>query len=237
MAGRLYGRIALVTGASRGIGAAVAKTLSAEGAHLILVARTQGGLEEVDDEIRARGGSATLMPLDITDYDGIDKMGAAIFQRWGKLDILVGNAALLGPMSPIGHIPPAEWERAFAVNVTANFRLIRSMDPLLRASDGARAVFVTSIAGRLARAYWGLYSSSKAALEMMVKTYAHEVEKTPIRVNLFNPNRTRTAMRAQAYPGEDPETVKTAEEAAVQLMPLVLPSCTQNGETLDATDK
>jgi NAD(P)-dependent dehydrogenase (short-subunit alcohol dehydrogenase family) len=237
LAGRFEGRIALVTGASRGIGAAVATALSAEGAHLILVARTQGGLEEVDDAIRAQGGTATLMPLDMTDYDGIDRMGAAIFQRWGKLDILVGNAAVLGPMSPIGHIPPQAWEQAFAINVTANFRLIRSMDPLLRASDAGRAVFVTSIAGRLARAYWGLYASSKAALEMMVKTYAQEVEKTPIRVNLFNPNRTRTAMRAEAYPGEDPETVKTPEEAAIQLIPLVLPECTANGETLDAKDK
>ncbi len=237
MAKRLDGRIALVTGASRGIGAALAKLLSAEGAHLILVARTQGGLEEVDDAIRDKGGTATLMPLDLTDYEGIDKMGAAIFQRWGKLDIVVGNAGLLGVMSPIGHIPPDVWERTFAVNVTANYRLIRSLDPLLRQSDAGRAVFFTSIAGRLARAYWGAYSSSKAALEMMVKTYAAEVEKTPVRVNLFNPNRTATKMRAQAYPGEDPTTVKTPEEAAVQMIPLVLPECSMHGEVLDATDK
>ena len=234
---RLAGRIALVTGASRGIGAATARVLAAEGAHVILVARTQGGIEDVDDAIRNSGCTATLMPLDLVEYDKIDRMGAAIFERWKKLDILVGNAALLGGMGPVAHYRPEVWERTFALNVTANWRLIRSLDPLLRASDAGRAVFVTSIAARIPRAYWGLYSASKAALEMVVKTYALEVEKTPLRVNLFNPNRTRTVMRAEAYPGEDPETVKTPDEAAVQMIPLMLPSCTMNGETLDATDK
>ena len=234
---RLAGRIALITGASRGIGAAIARTLAAEGAHVVLVARTHGGLEEVDDAIRAAGGTATLMPLDLVEYDKIDRMGAAIFERWGKLDILVGNAALLGGMGPVAHYRPEVFERTFALNVTANWRLIRSLDPLLRTSDAGRAVFLTSIAARIPRAYWGLYSASKVALEMLVKTYALEVEKTPLRVNLFNPNRTRTAMRAEAYPGEDPETIKTPDEAAVQLIPLVLLSCTRNGETLDATDK
>jgi NAD(P)-dependent dehydrogenase (short-subunit alcohol dehydrogenase family) len=233
---RLAGRIALVTGASRGIGSATAKILAAEGAHVILVARTQGGLEEIDDEIRAIGGTATLMPLDLTQYDLIDRMGAAIFERWGKLDILVGNAGLLGGMSPVPHFKPEIWDQVFAVNVTANWRLIRSLDPLLRSSDAGRAVFMTSIAGRIVRPYWGLYSTSKAALEMMVKTYALEVASTAMRVNLFNPNRTRTTMRAEAYPGEKPETVKTAEQAAIQMLPLVLPSCTANAEVLDAVE-
>jgi NAD(P)-dependent dehydrogenase (short-subunit alcohol dehydrogenase family) len=233
---RLAGRIALVTGASRGIGAAVAKLLAAEGAHLILVARTQGGLEEIDDEIRNAGGTATLMPLDITQYDMVDRMGAAIFERWKKLDILVGNAGLLGGLSPVPHYKPDVWENTFAVNVTANWRLIRSLDPLLRQSDAGRAVFMTSIAARLARPYWGAYSVSKAALDMMVKVYAAEVATTPMRVNLFNPNRTRTSMRAEAYPGEKPETVKTPEDAARQMIELVLPDCTKNGEIIDAVE-
>ena len=233
---RLKGRIALVTGASRGIGAATAKLLAREGAHVILAARTQGGLEEVDDEIRAEGGSATLMPIDLTDYATIDKMGAAIFERWQKLDILIGNAGLLGGRSPLPHYRPEEWERVFALNVTTNFRLIRSLDPLLRRSDAGRAVFMTSIAGRLTRPYWALYAASKAALDTMIKTYAAEVASTPMRVNLFNPNRTRTSMRAEAYPGENPDTVKTPEQAAIQMIPLVLPSCTLNGEILDAAE-
>ena len=232
----LAGRIALVTGASRGLGAAVAKALAAEGAHPILVARTQGGLEEVDDELRSLGGSATLMPLDITQSDLVDRMGAAIFERWKKLDILVGNAGLLGGLSPLQHYKPDVWDNTFAVNVTANWRLIRSLDPLLRQSDAGRAVFMTSIAGRLARPYWGAYSVSKAALDMMVKTYAAEVANTPLRVNLFNPNRTRTSMRTEAYPGENPETVKTPDEAARQMIELVLPSCTRNGEIIDAVE-
>jgi NAD(P)-dependent dehydrogenase (short-subunit alcohol dehydrogenase family) len=233
---RLAGRIALVTGASRGIGAAVAKALAAEGAHLILVARTQGGLEEIDDEIRGIGGTATLMPLDLTQYDMIDRMGAAIFERWKKLDILVGNAGLLGGLSPVAHYKPDVWDNTFAVNVTANWRLIRSLDPLLRQSDAGRAVFMTSIAGRLARPYWGAYSASKAALDMMVKIYAAEVATTPIRANLFNPNRTRTSMRVEAYPGENPQTVKSPDDAARQMVELVLPSCTRNGEIIDAVE-
>lgn len=235
---RLKGRIALVTGASRGIGAAAARLLAAEGAHVIAAARTLGGLEDLDDQIRAAGGeAATLMPIDLTDYAKIDQMGAAIFERWKKLDILIANAALLGGMGPVAHYRPEVWEETFAINVTANYRLIRSLDPLLRASDAGRAVFLTSIAARLPRAYWGLYSTSKAALEMMVKCYAAEVEKTALRVNLFNPNRTRTVMRAEAYPGEDPTSVKTPEEAAVQMIPLLLPECTAHGTVLDATDK
>jgi|TARA_B100000315_G_scaffold260698_1_gene324191 NAD(P)-dependent dehydrogenase (short-subunit alcohol dehydrogenase family) len=234
--GKLAGRIAVITGASRGIGRATAKIFAAEGAHVILVARTQGGLEEVDDEIRAAGGTATLVPIDLTDYDKIDEMGATIFERYGKLDILIANAGLLGTMGPINHIDPKIWEQTMAVNVTVNWRLIRSFDPLLRQSDAGRAIFLTSAAAHYHRAFWGIYATSKAALEMMVGTYAQEILKTNMTANLFNPGRTRTSMRAEAYPGEDPETVKAPEFTARQLVDLVLPSCTLNGEVITAEE-
>ncbi len=235
-AGKLAGRIAVITGASRGIGAATAKIFTAEGAHVILVARTQGGLEEIDDEIRAAGGTATLVPMDLTDYDKIDEMGATIFERYGKLDILIANAGMLGTMGPINHIDPKIWEQTLAVNVTANWRLIRSFDPLLRQSDAGRAIFLTSFAAQVHRAYWGIYATSKAALDMMVMTYAQEILKTNVTVNLFNPGKTRTIMRAEAYPGEDPETVKVPEFTASQLVDLVLPSCKLNGEIITAQE-
>ncbi len=235
-AGKLAGRIAVITGASRGIGAATAKIFTAEGAHVILVARTQGGLEEIDDEIRAAGGTATLVPLDLTDYDKIDEMGATIFERYGKLDILIANAGMLGTMGPINHIDPKIWEQTLAVNVTANWRLIRSFDPLLRQSDAGRAIFLTSFAAQVHRAYWGIYATSKAALDMMVMTYAQEILKTNVTANLFNPGKTRTIMRAEAYPGEDPETVKVPEFTASQLVDLVLPSCKLNGEIITAQE-
>tara|TARA_B100001971_G_scaffold147990_1_gene137030 strand:+ start:798 stop:1538 length:741 start_codon:yes stop_codon:yes gene_type:complete len=235
-AGKLAGRIAVITGASRGIGAATAKIFAAEGAHVILVARTQGGLEEIDDEIRAAGGTATLVPMDLTDYDKIDEMGATIFERYGKLDILIANAGMLGTMGPINHIDPKIWEQTLAVNVTANWRLIRSFDPLLRQSDAGRAIFLTSFAAQVHRAYWGIYATSKAALDMMVMTYAQEILKTNVTANLFNPGKTRTIMRAEAYPGEDPETVKVPEFTASQLVDLVLPSCKLNGEIITAQE-
>ena len=235
-AGKLAGRIAVITGASRGIGAATAKIFAAEGAHVILVARTQGGLEEIDDEIRAAGGTATLVPMDLTDYDKIDEMGATIFERYGKLDILIANAGMLGTMGPINHIDPKIWEQTLAVNVTANWRLIRSFDPLLRQSDAGRAIFLTSFAAQIHRAYWGIYATSKAALDMMVMTYAQEILKTNVTANLFNPGKTRTIMRAEAYPGEDPETVKVPEFTASQLVDLVLPSCKLNGEIITAQE-
>ena len=235
-AGKLAGRIAVITGASRGIGAATAKIFTAEGAHVILVARTQGGLEEIDDEIRAAGGTATLVPMDLTDYDKIDEMGATIFERYGKLDILIANAGMLGTMGPINHIDPKIWEQTLAVNVTANWRLIRSFDPLLRQSDAGRAIFLTSFAAQVHRAYWGIYATSKAALDMMVMTYAQEILKTNVTANLFNPGKTRTIMRAKAYPGEDPETVKVPEFTASQLVDLVLPSCKLNGEIITAQE-
>ena len=232
----LQDRIALVTGASRGIGAATAVKLAALGAHVVLVARTQGGLEEVDDAIRKVGGTASLTPLDLTEFERIDKLGAALYERYKKLDILIGNAGLLGTLGPMGHTDPQIWDQTMAVNVTANWRLIRSMDPLLRQSDAGRAIFLTSTAGQRPRAYWGTYAVSKAALEMMIKTYAQEIEKTHIRANLFNPTGTRTGMRAEAFPGEDPMTIKTPEYVADQIVELALPSFTVNGETIQATN-
>ncbi len=232
--GRLEGRIALVTGASRGIGAAVARRLAAEGARLILVARTQGGLEEVDDAVRANGGSATLVPLDLRDFAQIDRLGAVIAERHGRLDVLVGNAAILGSLRPMGHFAPDEWERVFAVNVTANWRLIRSFDALLRASDAGRAMFVTWGVARRAVPYWGAYAASKAALESMVRTYAAEVTKTKLRVNLVDPGIVRTRMRAEAMPGEDPMALAEADEITDVFVDLAEPACNRNGEVVSA---
>lgn len=229
MSGRLAGRLALVTGASRGVGAAAARAYAAEGAHVVLVARTVGGLEEVDDAIQAAGGQATLVPLDLMDYAGIDRLAASVFERWGRLDVLLGNAAVLGQLSPVGHIQPDVWDKAFALNVTANWRLIRAFDPLLRRSDAGRAIFMTSGATRRLRAFWGVYSASKAALEALAVTYAREVEQTAIRVNLVNPGGTRTRMRAQAFPGEDPETLPPPEHICATLVRLAEPAFAGNG--------
>ena len=211
--GRLAGRIAVVTGASRGIGAAVARRFAAEGAQLILLARTVGGLEEVDDQIRAAGGSSpTLVPLDLRDFDALDRLGASLYERHGRLDILVGNAGELGVLSPLGHIDPATWAEVIDVNLTANWRLIRSLDPLLRRSEAGRAIFVTAAAAGDDRPFWGPYAASKSALETLVKTYAAEVAKTTIRVNLIDPGIVRSALRALAYPGEDPARLTAPEE-------------------------
>src|SRR5204863_789118 len=200
---RLKGRIALITGASRGLGAAAAVAFAREGAHCVLVARTVGGLEAVDDKIKALGNDgATLVPLDVTDGPGIDRLGAALHERFGKLDILLGNAGVLGVLSPIGHIDPAVFEQVMAVNVTANWRLIRSLDPLLRRSDAGRAIFVTSGIANRGVPYWSAYAASKAALDVLATTYAAEVAHTAVRVNLYNPGPMRTNMRAQAFPGE-----------------------------------
>ena len=233
-AGRLHGRVALITGASRGIGRAVARRFAQEGAHLILVARTVGGLEEADDEIKAFGANATLVPLDLTDLPAIDRLGAALFERFGRLDVLVGNAGMLGSLSPLAHIKPDAWDKVLAVNLTANWRLIRSMDALLRASDAGRAIFVTSRAAAAPRAYWGAYAVAKAALEMTDGTYAAEVEGTKVRVNLVDPGATRTAMRAQAYPGEDPQSLKPPEAVADIFVDLALPACARNGDIVRA---
>lgn len=232
MTGRLADKLALITGASRGIGRAVALSLAAEGAHVILVARTVGALEEVDDEIQKAGGTATLVPLDLTDFEAIDRLGGTIFERWGKLDILVGNAGILGPLTPTGHISPDEWDKVFAVNVTTNYRLIRSLDPLLQRADAGRAVFVTSGAAQKCRPFWGAYSVSKAALEALVKTWANEVEKTDLRINMVSPGPIATKMRAKAMPGEDQATLRTPEELAPLFLDLVSEDCTRHGDVV-----
>jgi NAD(P)-dependent dehydrogenase (short-subunit alcohol dehydrogenase family) len=234
--GKLENRLAVITGASRGIGAATAKLFAAQGAHVILIARTIGGLEEVDDEIRAQGGIATLVPMDLTDYDKIDEMGLTIFERFGKLDILIANAGLLGTIGPINHINPNVWEQTMAVNVTANWRLIRSLDPLLRLSNAGRAIFLTSAAAQYHRAFWGLYATTKVALEMIVGTYAQEILKTNVTANLFNPGRTQTKMRAEAYPGENPNIIKAPEFVAKQLVNLAQQDCNLNGEIITADE-
>ena len=230
---RLAGRLALVTGATRGVGRAIALAYAKAGAHLILVGRTAGALEEVDDEIRAIGGSATLLTLDLKSHDKIDALGPTIYQRWGKLDVLVGNAGILGPLSPLGHVTADAWDEVLQVNLTANWRLIRTLDPLLRRSEAGRAIFVTSGVGSAPRAYWGPYAVSKAALEALVKVYAHEIESTPVRANLVNPGPTRTGMRAKAFPGEDPASLKPPEHVAETFVRLAEVACTDNGRVFD----
>jgi NAD(P)-dependent dehydrogenase (short-subunit alcohol dehydrogenase family) len=229
----LTGRIALVTGASRGLGYATARALAKAGAHIIAVARTQAGLEELDDEIRNDGGSATLVPLSLTDFDGIARLGAALHERHGKLDIFIGNAGVAGPSSPLGHIDMKPWNDVLAINTSANFQLIRCMEPLLRKSDAGRAVFVTSAAASAATAYLGPYAASKAGLEVLARVWAHETASTPIRVNLFNPGPIRTRMRASVFPGEDPLTLDTPEQAAESILPMCLPSWSETGKLYD----
>jgi NAD(P)-dependent dehydrogenase (short-subunit alcohol dehydrogenase family) len=229
----LADRIALVTGASRGIGRATALALAGAGAHVVAVARTVGGLEELDDAIRALGGSATLVPLDLRDAPGIARLAAALHERYGRLDVLVGNAGVLGPLSPLGHVEPKAWDEVLAVNVTANWQLIRAMDPLLRGSSAGRVVFVTSGIVAHPRAYWGPHAVSKAALEALARTYAAETVSTPVRVNLFNPGATRTRMRATAMPGEDPMELKTAEPVAERILELCLPQFQETGQLFD----
>ena len=227
------GRIAVVTGASRGIGRATALAFAREGTHVVALARTQGALESLDDEIRGLGGSATLCPVDLKDYDALDRLGAGLHERYGRLDVLVANAGLLGPIAPLGHVDPKSFDDVMAVNVTANWRLIRSLDPLLRLSPSGRAVFVSSGAAHAARAYWGLYGTSKAALEILARTYAAETETTPLRVMLVNPGPLRTRMRATAMPGEDPQTLRTPDDLAPHLLRLASPDWTETGKLYD----
>jgi NAD(P)-dependent dehydrogenase (short-subunit alcohol dehydrogenase family) len=229
----LADRIALVTGASRGIGRATALALAAAGAHVVAVARTVGGLEELDDAARAAGSAATLVPLDMRDYPGIYRLAAALNERSPHLDIVVGNAAVAGPRSPLDHVEPQAWDEVMAVNVTANWHLIRAMDPLLKRAEAGRAVFVTSGAAHHARAYSGPYSVSKAALNVLARTYAAETASTAVRVNAFNPGPTRTRMRAGVMPGEDPMTLPTPEQVAEKILALCLPSCTETGKLYD----
>ncbi|WP_238121938.1 MULTISPECIES: SDR family NAD(P)-dependent oxidoreductase [unclassified Xanthobacter] len=229
----LADKVALVTGATRGIGAATALALAKAGAHVVAVGRTEGGLEELDDAIQAIGGSATLVPLDLKDGEGIDRLGGALYQRYGRLDIYVANAGVLGPLSPLGHVLPKDWDDTVAVNLTANWRCVRSFDPLLRLSTCARAVMISSGAAHKAKAYWGPYAITKAALEVMARTWAAEAINGNLKVNLFNPGPIRTLMRAKAFPGEDPMTLPTPEEAAAAILPLCLPDFTETGKLYD----
>jgi len=227
------GRIALVTGASRGIGYQIAKQLGERGAHVIALARTVGGLEDLDDEIKAAGGQTTLVPLDLMDFDALDRLGAAIYERWKKLDILVGNAGMLGVLSPIGHISPKDFEKVVAVNVTANWRLIRSLDPLLRQSDAGRALFLTSVQAQTRTAFWGLQSISKSAVEAMAKTWANESLQTAMKINLADPGPTRTGLRAKAMPGESPDNLPAPSEVAVDLLDLIKTDVFRTGALYD----
>ncbi|MCB1473289.1 MAG: SDR family NAD(P)-dependent oxidoreductase [Rhodobiaceae bacterium] len=229
----LSGRVAVVTGASRGIGYATSVALARAGAHVIAVARTVGGLEDLDDAITAEGGSATLVPCDLKDGGAVDRLGGAIFERWKKLDILFANAGMLGPLTPLPHVKPKQWDEIVATNLTANWRLIRSLDPLLRASDAGRAVFMTTGATYAPRPYWGPYAITKMALEQMALTYALEVASSPLRVNLVNPGPIRTAMRAQAMPGEDPASLKTPADIAPKIVALLAPGFSGNGLIYD----
>ena len=232
MAGQFSGRIALVTGASRGIGRATAIALGREGAHVICVARTVGGLEETDDAIQKAGGTATLVPLNLKDFAAIDRLGASIFERWKKLDAFLGNAGTLGSLTPLTHLEPKIFQELLEINVTANWRLLRSFDPLLRQSDAGRVLFVSSGAARKHVAYWGAYAASKSALETLVLTYAAECEQTPIRVNLINPGPMRTLMRQKAMPGEDPATLPRPEELTPMILDALSPANDKNGELI-----
>jgi NAD(P)-dependent dehydrogenase (short-subunit alcohol dehydrogenase family) len=233
--GRLAGKVALITGASRGIGAAVAERFAREGAHLVLAARTVGGLEETDDRIRAAGAAgATLVPLDLRDFIKIDELAAALYERYGRLDILIGNAAEFGVFSPLGHIDPALWAEVIELNLTANWRLIRAMDPLLRQAEHGRAVFVTSVIARLAAPYYGPYAVSKAGLETMVRIYAGEIARTKVRANLIDPGPVGTRLRSRIFPGENPATLPGPDHIAEAFLPLVLPECTRNGDIVAA---
>lgn len=229
----LQGRVALVTGASRGIGRAAALAFARAGAHVVALARTSGALEELDDEIRLIEGSATLVPLDLTDAAGLEKLGPALLERWGRLDILLANAGVLGSLSPLGHVTDGDWAKVMDVNVTANWRLIKSLDPALRASEAGRVILLSSGAAHKCTAYWGPYSVSKAAVEALGRTYAAETATTPVKVMLVNPGPLRTRMRAEAMPGEDPATLKTPEDLAPHLVALASPDWAESGKIFD----
>ena len=229
---RFEGKTALVTGASRGIGAAVAKALAKEGAHVILVARSVGGLEEVDDEIQNAGGLATLVPLDLTESNAIDGLASPLYERWKKLDILVGAAATLGKLTPVQQYDPKLWEDVFKLNVHANWRLLRALDPLLRNADHGRALFVTSAEANMAKQFWGGYAASKAALQEIIRTYAAETAKTKLRVNLIDPGPTATKLRLSAYPGEDQTTLASATDRADMFLNALLPNFLETGQTI-----
>ena len=236
MTDTLKGRVTLVTGASRGIGYAAAVALAKAGSDIIAIARTQGGLEELDDTIKATGQSCTLVPMDLAQMDGIDRLGAIVNERWGKLDGLLANAGMLGEITPVPHFDPKIWDKLIAVNLTANYRLIRSLDPLLRASDSGRALFLTSGVAKSRRAYWGAYAATKAGLEALVQCYAKEAEVTPLKVNLLNPGATRTAMRAKAMPGEKPETLPHPSELAPLIVEMLSPTYQKTDQIVSYRD-
>lgn len=229
---RLEGRLALVTGASRGIGAAVARRFAAEGAHVIVLARTVGGLEEVDDAVRATAGQATLVQLDLRDFEKVDQLGPSLYQRFGRLDVLVGNAGVLGSLSPMGHFEPKTWQEVMDVNLTANWRLIRTLDPILRLSETGRAIFTTCAAARAFTPYWGAYAASKAALEAMVRVYAGEVTKTTLKVNLVDPGIVATRLRAQGFPGEDRSRLRQPDDVTEPFVTLAEANCRNHGTLL-----
>jgi len=224
----LTGRVTLVTGASRGIGYSAALALAEAGSHIIAIARTQGGLEELDDTIKSKGGECTLVPMDIKNHDGIDQLGGIINERWGRLDGLFANAAILGEITLAAHTTPKTWDDVIATNLTANIRLIRSLDTLLKKSDAGRAVFQTSGVANSRRAYWSAYAASKAGLEAFVQCYAKESESSDLRVNLLNPGATRTAMRAKAMPGEDASTLPNPSEIGPLIVEMLSPSYEAN---------
>lgn len=236
MAGCLAGKIGLITGASRGLGAAIAERFAGEGAHVVLVARTVGGLEETDDRVRAAGGSATLVPLDLREFAKIDELAAALYQRYGRLDILVGNAAMFGSFTPMPHLDPMLWSEVIDLNLTASWRLIRAMDPLLRAAEHGRAIFVTTELARSALPYYAAYAVSKAGLETMVRTYAGELGLTRVKANLIDPGPLRTRLRAHIFPGENPATVPPPETVTDAFVELAVPECDRNGEIITAAE-
>ncbi len=229
----LSGRIVLVTGASRGIGYASAIELAKAGAHIIAVARTQGGLEDLDDDIKKIGAEATLVPMDLKQFDGIDQLGLVIHERWGRLDGLLANAGVLGEMAPVPHIDPKKFDEAVAVNLTANYRLIRSLDPLLRESSSGRAVFLGSRASISRKAFWGAYAASKSAMEALVMCWADETENLPLNINIVWPGPVRTQMRAKAMPGEDPDILPKPKEIAKKIVPLLAPDCSKHGQIIN----
>ncbi|MBS9477966.1 SDR family NAD(P)-dependent oxidoreductase [Ancylobacter radicis] len=230
----LAGRYALVTGATRGIGQATALALAGAGAHVVAVGRTSGALEELDDAIVKAGSTATLVPLDLKDGAAIDRLGGALYERFGKLDIFIGNAGVLGPMTPLAQVEPKEWDDALAINLTANWRLVRSLDPLLRLSTAGRVVLVSSGAAHKARAFWGTYAVTKAGLEVLARTWANEVMNiSNLKVNLINPGPVATKMRAKAFPGEDPNTLPAPEDVAEAILALCLPGFEQTGQLYD----
>lgn len=232
----LSGRVTLVTGASRGIGYAAALALASAGSHVIALARTQGGLEDLDDAIRAAGGEATLVPMDLKQPDGLDQLGAVIHERFGRLDGLLSNAAVLGEIAPAPHTSLKAWDATLAVNLTANYRLIRSFDPLLRASKSGRAVFLTSSVATSRKAYWSAYAASKAGMEALVQSYANEIEPTNLKVNVVDPGRTRTQMRAKAMPGEDPSTLPAPSDLAPMFVELLSEKCARHNQIINWRD-